>query len=133
MASASPAPSLPGASARVRVRPAKTESAAAQIPAFAVPSKIVRGTLTHRLLAASAVLPQRGIAHVGLITSALTCRAAPRLPIAQQVAFVWSTRAVVYPYVSSFAQRTGHQEQYSVFRPEAALPVVTFSSNTVTK
>src|SRR5262249_43734730 len=112
-----------------RVRPVKTDSAPAPIPAFAVPSKIVRGLLNHRGLAVSAVVPQRGVAHVGLTTFATTCRAAPALPIARQIASVWSTRAVERPSVSNFAQRTGHPEQYTMFRPEAAPPVVTFSSN----
>jgi hypothetical protein len=151
MGSASAAPSLPGASAIalsakpatqllapvlavLRVRPVITDSAAAaQIPAFAVPSKIVRGTLTHRGLAVSAVLPQRGRAHVGLTTFAVAYRTALPLPIARQIASVWSTHAVVRPNASSCAQRTGQQEQYSVFQPEAAPPVATFSSNTVIK
>src|SRR5262245_9968269 len=96
MASASAAPSLPRAPAIAvsakpatqllepvlavpRVRPAKTDSAAAQIPAFAVPT-ILDATETRTV---PAVLPQRAEARVSLARFAILCRTAPPLPIAR--------------------------------------------------
>ena len=101
MASASAAPSLPGApaiavSAKLatqllapvwavpRVRPVRTDSAPAQIPALAVTTSL-DATETRAVLA---VLPQRAEARVSLARFATLCRTARPLPIARQIASV---------------------------------------------
>ena len=101
MASASAAPSLPRAPAIAvsakpatqvvapvlavpRVRPAKTDSAAAQIPALAVATSLD----ATEIRPVPALLTQRAEAHVSVTRLARMRRSAPPLPIALQIASV---------------------------------------------